>query len=413
MRIVRTLAPAATRAALVAALCCACSSSGGSAGPGPAPVIDFDLPAVVQLGGSSLRDPRVQPIYFPGFPYASDIDTFFQRLATSTYWPAVVAEYHVRSLTTLPGYATNLALPATLSNIELSSFLRQALNEGSATLGAPRADTIYALFLGPDSALTMDGQTFCGDGARSANHDEVIITDAMAHETHVAMAYFPSCPTSSASSTLTGVDVLTPSVSREIVNAATDPLVYSSSAYGDIGYPHTLWEVAMNPEAGGLCENERPNLITPPDIGHPVQRIWSNASAKAGAGPCVPVPPGEAYFNAVAALPAQADYYDRLHGMYALPAMDAQVGLPVSAQISFRGGPTTPSPLTAVAFELDDASSLSVEQPTEVMGGPGETIAAPVATSAPMKTGLMPLVIRTTDAAHTAVHFWIGGINRN
>jgi hypothetical protein len=99
--------------------------------------------------------------------------------------------------------------------------------------------------------------------------------------------------------------------------------------------------------------------------------------------------------------------------MYALPAMDAQVGLPVSAQISFRGGPTTPSPLTAVAFELDDASSLSVEQPTEVMGGPGETIAAPVATSAPMKTGLMPLVIRTTDAAHTAVHFWIGGINRN
>jgi hypothetical protein len=93
--------------------------------------------------------------------------------------------------------------------------------------------------------------------------------------------------------------------------------------------------------------------------------------------------------------------------------MDAQVGLPVSAQISFRGGATTPSPLTAVAFERDDASSLIVEQPTEVRGGPGEAIAAPVATSASTTTGLVPLVLRATDAAHTAVHFWVGGINRN
>jgi len=99
-------------------------------------------------------------------------------------------------------------------------------------------------------------------------------------------------------------------------------------------------------------------------------------------------------------------------GTYSLPAMDAEVDQPVSAQISFRGGPAAPSPLTAVAFELDDASSLSVEQPTEVIGGPDQTVAAPVATSAPMTTGLVPLVIRATDAAQTAVHYWVGGINR-
>src|SRR4051794_38070756 len=101
------LPPTATRAALVAALCCACSSSSTD----PVEVIDFDLPTVMRLGGNVLRDPRVQPIYFPGFAYGSDIDTFFQRFATSTYWPAVAKEYGVRTLTALPGYATNVALP--------------------------------------------------------------------------------------------------------------------------------------------------------------------------------------------------------------------------------------------------------------------------------------------------------------
>jgi hypothetical protein len=28
-----------------------------------------------------------------------------------------------------------------------------------------------------------------------------------------------------------------------------------------------------------------------------VQRIWSNTAAQAGASPCVPIPPGETYFN--------------------------------------------------------------------------------------------------------------------
>jgi hypothetical protein len=112
-------------------------------------------------------------------------------------------------------------------------------------------------------------------------------------------------------------------------------------------------------------------------------------------------------------MPTYADYYDRVGVAYSVPALDAAVGQPVSAQISFRGGPTAPTPFTAVAFERDDASSLSVEQPTEVMVAHGQIIAAPVATSAPMQTGVVPLVIRATDAAHTVAHFWVGGINRN
>jgi hypothetical protein len=406
------LLPAATRAALVAALCCACSSSAAPVAPGkPLDVIDFDLPTLRKLPGPVLREPRVQPIYFPGFQYATDIDTFFQRLAASTYWPAVMAEYGVGAMTALPGYATNVAVPATVVDADLLNLMNQALNEASATLGAPRQDTIYAFFLGPDSTLTLQGQTFCGDGAPSADHDDLIVTET---QTHAVVAFFPSCPTSSTSSTLTGVDVLTPSISREIAEAATDPFVRSNPAYGLIDARYELWAVAMHEaEVGDLCEKERPNLITPPDIGHPVQRIWSNKSAQAGTGPCVPIPQGEIYFNAVAAMPTYANYYDRFGMAYSERAMDAGVGLPVSAQISFQGGPMAPGSIAAVAFELDDVSSLSVEQPTEVMGAVGQTSAAPVAASDPTKTGLVPLVIRATDATHTAVHYWVGGINRN
>jgi hypothetical protein len=394
-------------AALAAALGC------GSSSPAPEP-IDFDLPTIERLPGPVLRTPRVQPIYFPGFAYASDIDTFFQRLAASTYWPAVTKEYGVGALTAVPGYATNVALPAAASDADLRTALAQALVEGSATLGAPRADTIYALFLGPDSTLTVRGQTFCGDGAPSADHDEAILSD-----NPVLFAYFPTCPTASASSTLTGVDGLTPSVSREIVEAATDPFVYSKPAWAEIDGRHTLWAIAVNgpefgafAEVGDLCEKERPNLITPPDIGHPVQRIWSNHAAKAGTGPCVPVPPGEVYFNAVAAMPTQVDYLDRFGRTYPLGAIDATVGQAVSAQITFRGGSMAPSQLLGSAFETYDASGLSVEPPTVVMGAPGETVAAPVATSA-TTTGLLPLVISATDETQTAVHYWVGGINRD
>jgi hypothetical protein len=355
-----------------------------------------------------LTAPRVQPIYVPAVPYASDIDTFFQRLATSTYWPAVATEYGVGGLTALPGYATNVALPATVGDTQLVDLFTQAMTEGSATLGAPRADTIYALFLSPDSTLTLQGQTFCGDGAPSAYHNEWTVSG-----TQVAVAIIPTCPTSTASSTLTGVDVLTPAVSHEVVEAATDPFANSNPAWSAIDVPHILWGVAMNGvEVADLCENEIPTLIIPPDIGHPVQRIWSNASAHAGTGPCVPVPPGEVYFNAVAAMPTHANFYDPTGTAYSVPAMNAKIGQPASAQISFRGGAAVPSKLLAVALELDDASSLSVERPTVVMGARGQTVAAAVATSG-TKAGLLPLVIGATDAAETAVHFWVGGINRN
>jgi hypothetical protein len=75
---------------------------------------------------------------------------------------------------------------------------------------------------------------------------------------------------------------------HEFVEAATDPFVNAwytdDEAYSEFFYY----------EVGDLCDYE-PNLT---ENGYLVQRIWSNASAEAGHDPCIPIPPGEVYFNA-------------------------------------------------------------------------------------------------------------------
>ena len=72
----------------------ACGSDGGGGG-------SFDLPTAGSIGGPVLPSPRVQPIYFKGFPYATETDTFLTRLASSTYWSTVTSEYGKGSTVTV------------------------------------------------------------------------------------------------------------------------------------------------------------------------------------------------------------------------------------------------------------------------------------------------------------------------
>ncbi len=373
------------------------------------PSTGFDLPTAETLGGQILTSPRVQPIYFSGFPYGQEMDTFLQLMAGSAYWPEVVSEYGVGALTALAGYPTAVAVPADVTDTQLPDLLSQVFVEGAATLGPPRGDTVYVLFLSPATTLTAMGQVFCKDFGPGAYHDEWTVGGVL-----VAAAIVPACTASPFDDRLGGADVLTPSVSHEIVEAVTDPFGSSSPAYTGIDGAHVLWAMAVNgAELGDLCENEQPTLVSPSDIGFPVQRIWSNASAHAGTGPCVPVPEGEIYFNAVAAMPDHGNFQDPSGATFSVPVVNAKIGQASSARFSFRGSAAAPATLFAAAFELDDPQSLVVEVPTVVTGTLGRTLSVPVTTSQSTTTGVVPLVIAATDASRTAVHLWVGGINRN
>ncbi|MEA2699422.1 MAG: hypothetical protein QOI66_3693 [Myxococcales bacterium] len=365
----------------------------------------FDLPTATSLGGAVLSAPRVQPIYFAGFPHAAEMETFMARLPTSGYWPAVTAEYGVGKLTALPGFSPTVTVPAAVTAADLQNLLGQVLTEGAATLGQARTDTIYALFFDPATAINVENMTLCGQGHPSGFHDELSIGDIK-----VPVAVIPTCATSDSDSRLTGADILMPSISHELVEAATDPYVRSAPAFLAIDDAHALWAAALGgAEVGDLCENELPALIVPDDIGFPVQRIWSNAAARAGTGPCVPVPPGEVYFNGQANLPDQVTLKS-LGGTITVPALTAAVGQTASAQVSLHSVRAATTPVAVVAIEVDDPGGQISDHPQPVKANLGQTITVPITSSTDAKSGVVPLLIVASDGS--AYHLWVGAINR-
>jgi hypothetical protein len=126
----------------------------------------------------------------------------------------------------------------------------------------------------------------------------------------------------------------------------------------------------------------------------------------------VPVPPGEVYFNVVAAMNDRATYTTSGGSVVTVPVMKAGVGQAISARATFRGGANAPTELRAAAFEVDDSSSTFTEVPVAVNGLRGQTVSLPIATSSPA-SGVLPLIIGATDATRAAVHLWVGGVNRN
>jgi hypothetical protein len=269
-------------------------------------------------------------------------------------------------------------------------------------------DTVYAMFFAPVTNVLIQGQTLCRDGAPYSYHDELMVGT-----TAVAIAIIPTCNELPNVRSVTGVGMVTLALSHELAEAVTNPFVNSQPAYSGIDPAHILWAIAVQgAEVGDLCENEEPLAITPADLGYPVQRIWSNASAHAGTGPCVPVPPGETYFQAIAEMPNQASYVSPWNDTVSVSVMNAGVGMATSARVVFRTGMSAPAVLAAAAFEVDDASSVGVEIPMEVTGAPGRQVTAQIAVSSNTASGVFPLMIRATDSNRQVVHLWVGGIER-
>ncbi len=383
---------------LLVAPACGGDSSSSSGGSSP-----FDLPIVVSSGGPVLDAPRVQAIYFPGFAFQTDVDTFLSRLPGSTYWPAVVGEYGVGALTIMPSVVSSVSSGASITDTGIPGLLAQVFASNGAALGTPSRDTIYLLLFPSTTTITAQGQVMCGDSAPSGYHTEFSIGGV-----NVAGIVLPSCAMYAGDSTLTGVQALTPTISHEIVEAATDPFTTSAPAFFDVDQRHAIWSVAINGgEVADLCENETPDLLTPDDIGYPVQRIWSNAAVKAGTGPCVPVPPGELFFIAVPSLPNQVSV-SRDGAQFSVPALNATLGASATVEVSMRsernGVPTWG--VGALEFHSDNAS---MAHPIGLMGRTGQTLQLTVAPNA-VASGLFPLIIESIS--DSAIHFWIGAIDR-
>ena len=381
----------------------ACGGSSSGSG-GSAPDTPFDLPIVMPSGGPVLVAPRVQPIYFPGFPFQADIDTFLARLSASSYWPAVAAEYGVGALTVLPGHLSSVPAGATLVSTDIGALFAQVMNADAVALGPPDRDTIYPLFLPSSTALTSSGQPFCGAGEASGFHTEWPIDG-----TSVAGVVIPFCTSTPDDPSLTGVLALTPTLSHELIEASTDPFPSSAPAFIDVDDRHIMWSVAVSGgEVADLCENESPNVITPDDIGFPVQRVWSNAAAQAGTGPCVPVPAGEIYVAAVASLPNRA--LVKVNGVqFSVPTLTAAPGANATVGVTLRSVGDGRASWIVGALEYH-ADSATIPSPVPVTGRNRQALRLGITPNG-AGSGLFPLIIQSA-VSRDEVHYWIGSIQR-
>jgi hypothetical protein len=384
----------------------AAGCGGSSADPGggtPAPPTPFDLPLAMSSGGPILAAPRVQPIFFPGFAFAAEVDGFLAALQASSYWPGVAAEYGIGALAVAAGHVSSVAAPGSLTSTDIEGLLAQVVAADNEQLGAPSSDTIYPLFFPATTTIISDGVAMCGDGAASGFHAEWTVNG-----TRLAGVVIPSCASFPGAPTLSGFSALTPTISHELVEAATDPFPTSAPAFVNTDDEHAMWSVALNGgEIADLCENESPNLVVPSDIGLPVQRVWSNAAVKAGTGPCVPVPPGEIFFVAVPALPSRVSV-ERDGQAFTVPALSAPVGSDATVSVDFRSEAGAQMAWTVGALEYH-ADSTIVPQGSSASGTPGQTVRIDVVPNE-VKTGVFPLIVASVTRG--ARHFWIGTVKR-
>src|SRR5512140_1092420 len=111
----------------------------GSAGGSPT------MPVLTNLaGGPILTTPKVQYVFYPGYPFEADLKTFAQKVAASTYWSTTTSEYGVGALT-YSGTTdlTGQTPPTTIKSTDLATWFSSELTKG--TFGTPDSQTLYTI----------------------------------------------------------------------------------------------------------------------------------------------------------------------------------------------------------------------------------------------------------------------------
>jgi hypothetical protein len=247
--------------------------------------VPADIPQVVTIGGSVLAAPKIQPVFFANdAAVQAQVEDFVGQLKGSDYWKAIGTEYGVGDITVLPTIVATQTPPTT--DAALQTFVVGQIDGGTWTYDA---NTIYSVFLPAGVVLTSpDGSKSCQD--YGAYHDEFTGSGSKS----IVYALIPRCDAFGGFSVL---DNLTMSASHEWIEAATDPRVETTPAFGDSDPTNYIWAYTPGAEVGDYCEYL--DAAYQKLVGnYYVQRIWSNAAAKAGHDPCVPVIPNQPYVGA-------------------------------------------------------------------------------------------------------------------
>jgi hypothetical protein len=366
--------------------------------PAPHPA----APQITSMGGPVLAAPVFVPVTFDGDAMRPDIEAFLSKIGASSYWSAVTSEYGVGAGKGATPVHLSETAPTKIASTDIDAWLVDKLDGTHPEWPAPTDGTIYVVSYPPGTQIELDQwgtscQMFGG------YHGQVQLKNG----TNAVYAILPRCGGAQGMSAL---DILTFSMSHELIEASTDPLDETNPAYMMPDADHQAWMLVPLSEVGDMCTYRLAPLLRPPDIGYAVQRTWSNAAAKAGHDPCVPAIAGEPYFNAA---PVLTDDVDFAAGMDSKPTKGVKVAVGQSKTIEidlFSDGPTT-GPMTVHAMDANEINGgkpdlgLSLDR---THGVNGEKLHLTITANKAGQYGGSEFVLLTTIGKTT--NFWAGWV---
>ncbi|HEY6460743.1 MAG TPA: hypothetical protein VIY73_11350, partial [Polyangiaceae bacterium] len=241
------------------------------------------LPVVTANGGPVLSSPLLVTI-----TYADDTNRAFEEalgaFMPTSKWLTNASEYGVG-----PGTSANVELtddaPATIDDGAIQTLIASLITAGTAPdpLADAGADAgafrqaVYVYYVPPTTNVTYGSSTLCQISSGGYHFES---SNAVNGHTF-AYAVVSPCPN--------GLPVAAPenlvwAASHEFVEACTDPYPVSAAGFvmSDTAQP---W-ADIGGEVGDLCTFVFPQASEGPYTA--LQRIYSNASAKAGGDPCLP-----------------------------------------------------------------------------------------------------------------------------
>jgi hypothetical protein len=357
-----------------------------------------------------MMTPNVVPIFFANDPQQAQIEQFLTELKTSTYWPTATAEYGVGSITVAPSIVVTDPLPVMVSDDQIQTWLATYLDGTHAGWPAINLNNIYAVFYQAATTVTATfGGTTVETGCQyfGGYHEEGAEGNLDAGGVPFVYAVLPRCTSFGG---LTGIDVTTGTLSHEIVESATDPLVNTNPAYDALDENHVVWDFAPLPEIGDMCAYE-PQSFQKLVGSFVVQRIWSDNAAMAGGDPCVPPLPSTPYYNATPVLPDTVTLTSDGQ-TYSTPGIAIPVGQTKMMSIQFFSSAPTPAWTvvpedTSYAFNGPQLLSFN---PAQVTGKNGDVVQVAVTALAAGPIGGTEFLLQSYEQAtsQTYINYWFG-----
>lgn len=246
---------------------------------GFAPAPHAPLPVVFPHTGTVLSAMQLVTITYAGYGAASDVVAFGDALVASSWYKAAGAEYGV-SPATHRQQAVLAAPQEALDRDHIEAQITDLITTGGVPAPDPAANQLLYLLYVPHS---LAGPGLAGVGGY---HDMLTFEGVR----------FPIAVVIDDG---TGLTTITRQAAHQVIDAATNPYLPPHDGYYADPPRTDPWSL-LRREIADLCEGD--DDVIEGQFAYP--RVYSNTAAAASMTPCIPVRPGDVYYD-VSAEPSQ------------------------------------------------------------------------------------------------------------